>query len=127
MASKIVNGTIDRLENASSTYQTSGQEPVFLSEPLTSYRYDPSLGRHEELILTIKTTLQLEKNDYQAYLLSKTNLGVFGREAPRPYVLGLVASFPLGYDQFDWTLAKSKWAFSAVEPYGIDACQGQMA
>jgi hypothetical protein len=127
MASQTVNSTIDRIENSFSTYPTSGQEPVFLSEPLTAYRYDPSLGRHEELILTIKTTLQLEKNDYQADLLNKTNEGVFGREAARPYVLGLVASFPLAHDQFDWTLAESKWAFSAVEPYGIDACQRQMA
>jgi hypothetical protein len=52
---------------------------------------------------------------------------VFGREAARPYVLGIVAAFPLAYDRFDWSLAEAKWAFSAVEPYGVDASRNKMA
>ena len=59
--------------------------------------------------------------------MKRPNLGVFGREAARPYVLGIVAAFSLAYDRFDWSLAESKWAFSAVEPYGVDACRNKMA
>jgi hypothetical protein len=102
-------------------------EPVFSSEPLITYKYDPHLARNEEVILTIKTTLQLEKNDHQAELMKRPNLGVFGREAARPYVLGIVAAFSLGHDRFDWSLAEAKWAFSAVEPYGVDASGSKMA
>ena len=104
-----------------------GAEPVFSSEPLIAYKYDSSLGQHEEVIFTIKTTLQLEKNDHQADLIKRPNLGVFGREAARPYVLGIVAAFSLAYDRFDWSLAQAKWAFSAVEPYGVDASRNKMA
>jgi WD40 repeat protein len=102
-------------------------EPVFSSEPLISYKFDPRLAQQEEIIFTVKTTLQLEKNDYQAQLMKTKNLGVFGREAARPYVLGIVAAFPLAYDRLDWTLAEAKWAFSVVEPYGVHANRSQMA
>ena len=90
---------------------TGGAEPVFSSEPLIAYKYDSSLGQHEEVIFTIKTTLQLEKNDHQADLIKRPNLGVFGREAARPYVLGIVAAFSLAYDRFDWSLARGKMGF----------------
>ena len=108
---------------STSSHATVRIEPVFLSEPLIAYKYDPGLAQHEEVIFTVKTTLQLEKNDYQADLMKSQNLGVFGRDAARPYVLGIVAAFPLAYDRFDWTLAEAKWAFSTVEPYGVDASQ----
>jgi len=52
---------------------------------------------------------------------------VFGREAARPCVLGIVAAFSLAHDRFDWSLAESKWAFSVVEPYGVDAWGSKMA
>jgi WD40 repeat protein len=110
-----------------SSHGTAGAEPVFSSEPLIAYKYDPSLAQHEEVIFTVKTMLQLEKNDYQAELMKRPNLGVFGREAARPYVLGIVAAFSLAYDRFDWSLAEAKWAFSAVEPYGVDASRNKMA
>jgi hypothetical protein len=100
---------------------------VFSSEPLIAYKYDRSLGAHEDVIFTIKTTLQLEKNEYQAELMKSSNLGVFGREAARPYVLGIVAAFSLAYNRFDWTLAESKWAFSCVEPYGVAVSRNKMA
>jgi hypothetical protein len=106
---------------------TAGAEPVFSSEPLIAYKYDPGLAQHKEVIFTVKTMLQLEKNDYQANLMKRPNLGVFGREEARPYVLGIVAAFSLAYDRFDWTLAEAKWAFSAVEPYGVDASRNKMA
>ncbi len=112
---------------ARSSYETAGAEPVFSSEPLIAYKYDPGLAQHEEIIFTVKTTLQLEKNDYQADLMKRPNLGVFGREAARPYVLGIVAAFPLAFDRFDWTLAEAKWAFSVVEPYGVNASRSKMA
>lgn len=105
---------------------TAGAEAVFSSEPLIAYKYDPGLARREEVIFTIKTTLQLEKNDYQAELMKKPGPEVFGREVARPYVLGIVAAFPLAHDRFDWTLAEAKWAFSVVEPYGLDARGNQM-
>jgi hypothetical protein len=106
---------------------TAGAQPGFSSEPLTAYKYDYGLARQEEVILTIKTTLQVDKNDRQEAHMKMPNAEVFGREAARPYVLGIVASFPLAHDRFDWTLAESKWAFSAIEPYGIDASPGKMA
>jgi hypothetical protein len=102
-------------------------QPVFSSEPLISYEYDPDLARNEDVIFTVKTTLQLEKNEHQAQLIKGPNHGVFGREAARPYVLGIVAAFSLAHDQIDWTLAEARWAFSAVEPYGVDATQNKMA
>jgi hypothetical protein len=106
---------------------TNGPEPVFSPEPLIAYKYDPSLAHHEEVIFTIKTTLQLEKNEHQAELMKRPNLGVFGREAARPYVLGIVAAFPLACDRFDWSLAEAKWAFSAAEPYATDVSRNKMA
>jgi len=109
------------------SHGAAGTEPVFSSEPLLAYEFDPSLAQEEEIIFTVKTTLQLEKNDYQAQLMKKKNLGVFGREAARPYVLGIVAAFPLAFDRFDWTLTEAKWAFSVVEPYGVDASRSKMA
>jgi hypothetical protein len=112
---------------ARSSRGTAGAEPVFSSEPLIAYKYDPSLAQNEEVIFTVKTMLQLEKNDYQTELMKRQNLGVFGREAARPYVLGIVAAFSLAYDRFDWSLAEAKWAFSAVEPYGVDASRNKMA
>lgn len=102
-------------------------EPVFSSEPLISYKYDSALGRREEVVVTVKTTLQLEKNQRQEEYMKRPNAEVFGREAARPYLLGIVAAFSLAHDRFDWTLAESKWAFSAVEPYGVDARRSKMA
>ena len=112
---------------ARSSHRTAGTEPVFSSEPLIAYKYDPSLAHHEEVILTVKTTLQLEKNDHQAELMKMPNMGVFGRETARPYVLGIVAAFSLAHDRFDWCLAEAKWAFSVVEPYGVDVSRNKMA
>lgn len=111
----------------SSRGTSGGAEPVFSSEPLIAYKYDPGLAQREEVILTVKTTLQLEKNDHQAELMKRPNLGVFGREAARPYVLGIVAAFSLAHDRFDWSLAEAKWAFSTVEPYGVDTSRNKMA
>lgn len=113
--------------NAFPSHGADGTEPVFSSEPLIAYKFDPSLAEQEEIIFTVKTTLQSEKNDYQAQLMKKKNLGVFGRETARPYVLGIVAAFSLAYDRFDWTLAEAKWAFSSVEPYGVNASRNKMA
>ncbi len=52
----------------STSHETAAKEPVFSSDPLIAYKYDPSLAEHEDVIFTVKTTLQLEKNDYQAEL-----------------------------------------------------------
>ena len=115
------------LRTSRSSRGNAGAEPVFSSEPLIAYNYDPGLARHEEVVITVKTTLQLEKNDYQADLMKSPNRGVFGREAARPYVLGIVAAFSLAYDRFDWSLVEAKWAFSSVEPYGVDASRNKLA
>lgn len=106
---------------------TASGESVFSSEPLIAYRYDPGLARREEVILTVKATLQLDKNDRQIKRMKRPNPEVFGREAARPYVLGIVAGFSLAHDRFDWTLGESKWAFSVVEPFGVDARGNKMA
>ena len=105
---------------------TAGIEPVFSSEPLIAYKYDPGLARREEVVLTVKTTLQLEKNQRQEEYMKRPN-EVFGREAARPYLLGIVAAFSLAHERFDWSLAEAKWAFSVVEPYGVDAWGSKMA
>ena len=110
-----------------STRAIAGVEPVFSSQPLIAYKYDQRLGRHEDVILTVKTTLQLEKNDRQAEHMNKTSAEVFGRETARPYVLGIIAAFSLAHDRFNWSLAESKWAFSIVEPYGVDAWGNKIA
>jgi len=112
---------------ARSLRDTSGAEPVFVSEPLIAYKHDPGLARREEVVVTVKTTLQLEKNQRQEEYMKRPNAEVFGREAARPYLLGIVAAFPLAHDRFDWTLAESKWAFSVVEPYGVDTWGNKMA
>jgi hypothetical protein len=98
-----------------------------LPVPLLSYTYDPDLATNEEIVLTVKTVLQLEKNEYQAELMRQPNLGVFGREAARPYVLGIVAGFSLAHERFNWNLAETEWSFSAVEPYGLDTTSTKMA
>jgi hypothetical protein len=110
-----------------SSHVTGGIEPVFSSEPLIAYKYDPGLGMHEDAMLTVKTTLQLEKNERQAEHMNRSSADVFGREAARPYVQGFVAAFSLGHDRFDWSLAESRWAFSVVEPYGVDTWANKMA
>jgi hypothetical protein len=110
-----------------SSHVTGGIEPVFSSEPLIAYKYDSGLGIREDVMLTVKTTLQLEKNDRQAEHMNRSSADVFGREAARPYVQGLVAAFSLTHDGFDWSLAESTWAFSVVEPYGVDTWGNKMA
>ena len=47
----------NRTNRARSSHVTAGIEPVFSSEPLIAYKYDPGLGRHEDVMLTVKTTL----------------------------------------------------------------------
>ena len=78
-------------------------------------------------MLTVKTTQQLEKNDFQAEHLKRPSPEVFGRVAARPYVLGIVAAFSLDNDRFDWSLVESKWVFSVVEPYGVDTRGNKIA
>ena len=109
------------------TRDTIRAEPVFLSEPLIAYDHDAGLARREEIVVTVKTTLQLEKNQLQEKHMRRPNAEVFGREAARPYVLGILAAFYLAHDRFDWGLAESKWAFSVLEPYGVDASRNKMA
>jgi hypothetical protein len=109
------------------SHTMEGRERLFASDPLISYRYDSNLAQYEEVTLTVKTTLQLEKNNHQAALMKRPNLGVFGRETARPYVLGIVATFSLAHDRLDWSLAEAKWAFSAIEPYGVAASRNKMA
>lgn len=102
-------------------------EPIFSSVPLISYKYDPQLARNEKVVVTVKTTLQIHKNDRQEEQMKRANPEVFGREKARPYVYGFVAAFPLSHDRLNWTLAESEWAFSALEPYAVDIWGNKMA
>ena len=95
-------------------------EPVFSSEPLISYKYDPKLGWNERVVATVKTTLQVHKNDRQEEQMRRPSPEIFGREAARHYVHGFVAAFSLSHDRLDWSLGESEWAFSALEPYAVD-------
>jgi hypothetical protein len=74
---------------ALSWHGTAEAEPGFSSEPLTVYKYDQGLARQEEVMLTVKTTLQVNKNDRQEEHMKRPNAAVFGREAARPYVPGI--------------------------------------
>jgi hypothetical protein len=94
---------------------------------MIEYTYDPNLARDEKIVITVKTTLQVHKNDRQEEQLKRPSSDVFGREAARQYVRGFVAAFPLDHDRFEWSLAESEWAFSALEPYAVDACGDKMA
>ena len=117
-----------RIKNdALSRYGTAEARRGFSCEPLTVYKYDQGLARQEQVMLTVKTTLQMDKNDRQEEHMKRPNAAVFGREAARPYVPGIVAAFSLAHDRFDWSLAQSKWAFSMIEPYGVDAWGSKMA
>lgn len=98
-----------------------------LSERLIAYRYDPSLARGETVVATVKTTLQLHKNDRQEEQIKRPNPEVFGREVARSYVYGFVAAFPLVHDRLSWSLTESHWAFSALEPYAVDMWHNKMA
>ncbi len=114
--------------NVLSSHDTDVEEQICTSEPLVSYRYDPQLARREKVAVTIKTTLQLHKNDRQEEQINKPSPDVFfGREVARSYVYGFfVVAFPLSHDQFNWTLAESEWTFSALEPYAIDVWGNKM-
>lgn len=100
---------------------------VFTSEPLMAFKYDPTLGREERVVVTVKTTFQVHKNDRQEEQRKRPNPDIFGREAARHYVQGLVVGFTLSHDRLDWSLAESEWAFSALEPYAVDAWGDKMA
>ena len=103
------------------------KEPVLSSEQMIGYEYDPNLARDEKIVVTVKTTLQVHKNDRQEEQLKQPSPDVFGREAARHYVRGFVAAFSLDHDRFHWSLAESEWAFSALEPYAVDVCGDKMA
>ena len=111
---------------ARSSRDTYGAKPVCSSEPLIAYRYDPNLARSERVAVTVKTTLQLHKNDRQEEQIKRPSPDVFGREVARSYVYGFVAAFPLSHDRLNWTLAESEWVFSALEPYAIDVWGNKM-
>jgi len=117
----------DKSKTTRASLETSGTAPVFSSQPLVGYKYDSELARDQEIVMTIKTTLQLEKNQHQEEYMRRATPQVFGREIARPYLLGIVAAFSLAHDRFDWTLSECSWAFSAIEPYGIDAWGNKMA
>jgi hypothetical protein len=102
-------------------------EPIFSSEPLISYKLDPRLARNEKVVVTVKTTLQVHKNDRQEEQMKRPSPDVFGREAARCYVHGFVAAFSLSHDRLNWSLAEAEWAFSALEPYAVDVCGNKMA
>jgi len=102
-------------------------QPFFWSAPLVSFDYDPGLARDETIIATVKTTLQVHRNDRQDEQQKRPRADVFGREHPRRYVYGFAAAFSLRHDRLDWDLTESEWAFSALEPYAIDVREDKIA
>ncbi|MBI4525241.1 MAG: hypothetical protein HY695_15665 [Deltaproteobacteria bacterium] len=126
---KLTDG-IRILENDGVSYldgDLSRARTSFSSVPLMTYDYDSGLARGETIIATVKTTVQIHKNDRQVEQLKRPRPDVFGRESARQYVYGFVAAFPLSHDRLNWDLAESEWAFSALEPYAVDARRGRMA
>ncbi len=110
------------------SFRNMGQaEPFFSSEALVAYEYDPGLARDEKVAVTVKTTLQVHKNDRQEEQRKRLSPDVFGREAARCYVHGFVAAFLLSHDRLNWSLAEAEWAFSALEPYAVDVWGDKMA
>ena len=107
--------------------QKGEAQSVFSSEPLISFAYDSRLGRNENVVVTVKTTLQVHKNDRQEEQMTRPDANVFGREAARCYVPGFVAAFSLRHDRLSWDLQESDWSFSAVEPYSVDVWGDLMA
>jgi hypothetical protein len=101
--------------------------PVASSVPLIAFQNDPALARDEAVIVTVKTTLQVDRNARQLEQKAKPNPDVFGRERPRRYVPGLVAALSLCHDSLDWAMKNCDWAFSALEPYALDAHGSKMA
>lgn len=97
------------------------QDRSFLSEHLFTYEYDRKLARDENIIVTVKTTLQIHRNIRQEEQQLRARPDIFGRDRARNYVYGLVVAIPLVQDQIEWTLRNSDWAFSALEPYCLDA------
>ena len=97
-------------------HEKGATEPVFSSEPLFSYKHDPKLGREEKVVVTVKTIMQVHKNDRQEEQMKRPSPEVFGREAARQYVQGFVGAFSLSHDRLDWNLEQLEWAFSALEP-----------
>ena len=116
-----------KLRKIARSSHTTGEEPGYSTEALVDYEYDSTLGRTEKIAATVKTTLQLHKNDRQEEQIKRANPNVFGREVARSYVYGFVAAFSLSHDRLNWTLAESEWAFSALEPYAIDIWKNKMA
>ena len=110
-----------------SSFDSGQTEPVFSSESLIAYEYDRRLARDEKIVITVKTTLQVHKNDRQEAQMKRPSSNVFGREAARHYVQGFVAAFPLSHDRLNWSLAEAEWAFSALEPYSVDIWGNTMA
>ena len=95
--------------------------------PLIIYEQDPALGRNENVVVTVKTTFQWYKNLRQAEQQERPRSDVFGRDRARQYVHGLVVALPLSDDRIDWSLTRSAWAFSAIEPYAVDVHGDKMA
>ena len=62
-----------------SSLNSNQTEPVFSSEPLIAYRFDPKLARDEKIV--VKTTLQVHKYDRQQEQMKRPSSDVFGREA----------------------------------------------
>lgn len=124
---KFGSSTLNRTHRASLVADTGRVRPESAPVPLVIFEPDPSLGRDEKVVVTVKTTFQWYKNLRQTEQQERPRSDVFGREKARQYVHGLVAAFPLSHDLMDWSLTRSDWAFSAIEPYAVDFHGDKMA
>jgi hypothetical protein len=105
------------------THTRAGASPV----PLVIFEQDSMLGRDLKVVITVKTTFQCYKNLRQIEQQQRPRSEVFGRERARQYVHGVVAAISLAHDRIDWSLTRSDWAFSAIEPYAVDVHRDMMA
>jgi hypothetical protein len=127
---KLHSDAVEKVESPAAHHQPNDlakERPYCLTEPLVTYKYDHNLAREEKVIITVKTTLQLHRNIRQEEQQLRARPDIFGRDRTRNYVHGLVAAIPLVHDQLDWTLRNSDWAFSALEPYCLDAWGSMVA
>src|SRR3989338_4390022 len=91
-------------------------------EFVRDYSYDPSLGRDQTVVITVKNTNQELKNRTQLRKLTEPDANVFGREQARAYRKGIIAALNLDKDEIDWDawhINHAYWTLSDDEPYDV--------
>lgn len=116
-----------KTRKASRVAEATHARPAAAPVPLVIFEQDSRLGRDQKVVITVKTTFQWYKNLRQVEQQQRPRSDVFGRDRARQYVHGVVAAISLAHDRIDWSLTRSDWAFSAIEPYAVDVHGDMMA